>query len=173
MTASKSSKSSAKKSLRQYSEFDPEYHMYKTRVAYSPSLFTGFINKSTIDPLIFREKWSSYPREHTRGGLVNKGIDFALHKQGGLLYDRNMNMVDARAVRNQRYYVITIPERSSMRINNKALKKAKKYIQENPDTITTKFQGERIYNDMVVKELAKTARHRRITRKSKSPLERR
>lgn len=174
MTASKSSKSSAKKPLRKYSEFDPEYHMYKTRVAYSPALFTeGNVDKSTLAPLVFRDRWSSYPREHTRAGLVKHGKDLAVKKSGLRLYDRNMNPIDIMNVRNQRYYVITIPERSSMRIDDKALNKTKKYISENPDYKFDRYNSEWLYYDMVHKELKKAARHRRITRKSKSPLERR
>ena len=81
-----------------------------------------------------------------------------------------MNTINKRKVRDHRVYVSTVPYKSYEQILSKASHKVKDYLNSRPDLLKDSYY---ISLDMRAKELAKAARHRRITRKSKSPLERR
>lgn len=169
VTKKKISKSPAKKPLRDYWGMDPKYHSYKNYIGYSPTLFTkGRVDTSILIPYSFGSKNNIVPREWGRVNAIK--IARKIATKPSRLYDHNNNQINKKDVRSHRYYVMTVPYKTALNIENKASERAKEYLDERPDL---KDDWWYVWQDMDNKELAKIARHRRITRKNKSPIERR
>ena len=167
-TKKKTSKSPAKKPLREYLGQDPKYHSYKSRIVYSPSLYTeGRIERGSPIPFAHTSEWDLMPREAVRVHHIKLGDKLATKH---ILYDHDMNSIKRRDVRDHRVYVSTVPYQSLKQIERKTSHNVKEYLSDKLDLLKDSYY---VYLDMRAKELAKAARHRRITRKNKSPLERR
>lgn len=143
---------------------------------YSPTLFTqGRTDKSQYIP--YGASYSE-PEYISNKGMRTKSIEFAEWlSKNRYLYDAKGVRVPKKDLHTHRFYGVTVSPTFHETVHKKAAKKAgdylgKKIYESRGNPYIRIDDPHRVYLDMYAMEATKAARHHRMMRKNKSPLER-